>query len=61
MFLLMKHLNPNDELSCKETRFWCKNPIESIFMGRYTIYDFETFKVEEKKVLKNHFANKKRL
>lgn len=60
-FLLMKHLNPNDKLSCKETRFWCKNPIESIFMGKYMVYDFNTFKIEEKKILKKYFENKKRL
>ena len=61
MFLLMKYLNPNNKLKEKETRFWCNNPIECIFMGRYTIFNFETFKTEEKIILKNHFKNKKRL
>lgn len=61
MFLLMKHLTPNKSLKHKETKIWCNNPIDNLFIGRYIIFNFDTFKVEEQMVLKNHFKNKKRL
>ena len=54
----LKYLNPNKDLKSKETKLWCTNPIECLFLGRYTIFNFETFKTEEKVILKNHFKNK---
>lgn len=58
-FLLLKHLNPNDKLKNKETRFWTNKPIDSLFIGKNMIFDYETFKITEGEVLKKHFKTKK--
>ena len=58
-FVLLKHLNPNDKLNIKETKFWINNPIESLFIGRNMIFDYETFKVSEEDILKRYYKTKK--
>ena len=58
-FVLLKHLNPNDKLKIKETKFWINNPIESLFIGRNMIFDYETFKVSEEDILKRYYKTKK--
>lgn len=61
VFLLSKYLNPNSSLKNKVTKFWNYSPLNNLFNGKNTIYDFESFKVEEMQILKMHFEKKKRL
>ena len=61
MYLLLKHLNPNIDFKHKETKIWSNNPIANLFFDRYLIFNFDSFKIEEKVILENHFKNKKRL
>ena len=60
MFLLLKHLNPNNNLKNRITKFWTKEPILSLFDGRNTVFDFETFKVQEEVILNSHYKNIKK-
>lgn len=55
MFLIVKHLNPNNKLKNKITKFWTKNPLLCLYDGKNTVYDFETFKVKEEVILKKYF------
>ena len=54
-FLLMKYLNPNPNLKERETIFFTDNPVNSLFNGKNTIFNFKTFKVKEEVVLKKYF------
>ena len=55
MFLLLKHLNLNDKLKNKITKFWTREPILSLFYGKNTVFDFETFTVKEEVILNKYF------
>lgn len=55
MFLLLKYLNPNIRLKDKMTTIFTYNPIKNIFYGKNTIFNFKSFVVKEKVVLKKYF------
>lgn len=60
-FILLKYLNPNKDLKIKKTKFWTKRPLLSLFYGKTTLFDFETFTVCEDDLLESYYKNKKRL
>ena len=45
----------------KKTKFWTKRPLLSLFYGKTTLFDFETFTVGEADLLESYYKNKKRL
>lgn len=54
-FMLYKYLKPNDKFKEKTTRFWTYNPLNSLFKGYNTTFDYDSFKVSEKTLLEKHF------
>lgn len=56
-FMLYKYLKPNSKLKEKTTRFWTYNPLNSLFKGYNTTFDYDSFKVNERVLLEKHFKS----